>query len=179
MLEKYKGTIEVNNEVVDKFDLSAISKLNGSVHITLTPSYYEPPRKDNPQVDCEDNTEYEITVKPWMTRKSDEDFDFMLKWNKDIPMPLRTMVGKKTKETKGMEYWELHGQGKAVITCMRCGKELTNPISRKYGLGIECIQKVGFVFDIEDVDNIKEALTNLTWSGWIARSAIIKCEKVE
>ena len=180
MLENYRGMIEVNGQTVDRLSLTTLAKSGKTVSIKLTPYNFikQFHKNDNPQVKSEDEKEYEITVKPWMTRKSDGDFDFMLKWNNDIPMPLRTMVGKKTKETKGMEYWELHGQGKPVITCMRCGKELTNPVSRKYGVGPECIHKIGIVLDIDDVDGIKEKLVNLTWSGWMTKSAILKCEEV-
>ena len=35
---------------------------------------------------------YRVTVRQYMTKKSTPDFDFMLKMNNDIPMPLRTMV---------------------------------------------------------------------------------------
>ena len=158
--------------------------LKGNVHIILYPkdrkALYEdtgaavegntalaPHKEDAPQ-------EVEITVKAYMTKKSSPEFDFMAKWNNDKPMPLRTMQGVKVKETKGMVYMKLHGIGRPVITCMRCGRELTNPISRKYGIGPECITKLGFSYEIEDVDAITEALADVKWEGWVIKSAIIK-----
>ena len=41
---------------------------------------------------------------------------------------------------------------------MCCGKELTNPISRHYGIGPVCLSKMGISRDIEDVAGIKEDL---------------------
>ena len=179
MLENYNGIIEVNGQTVDKLNLTTVSNNKGSVCIKLTPdNFIQKFHNDNPAVKSEDEKEYRITVKAYMLKKAVPEFDFMAKMNDDNPMPLRTMVGKKTKETKGMEYWELHGEGRPVITCMRCGKELTNPISRKYGVGPECIHKLGFAFDVEDVDDIKEALVKVTWSGWIIKSAVTSCEEV-
>ncbi len=113
-----------------------------------------------------------------MTRKASPDFDFMAKWNNDNPMPLRTMQGTIEKETRGMVYMHLHGVGLKEIRCLRCGKELTHPVSRLYGIGPECIKKVGIVADIEDVDSIKEQLENVEWTGWIIKSAITEQEEV-
>ena len=97
----------------------------------------------------------------------------MAKFNNDNPMPLRTMQGTIEKETRGMVYMKLHGVGREEIHCMRCGRSLTNPISRHYGIGPECMQKVGFVgIGIEEVDLIKEKLQEVTWEGWIIKSAI-------
>lgn len=119
-----------------------------------------------------------ISVKAYMTRKATPEFDFMAKWNNDIPMPLRIMTGTVEKETRGMIYMKLHGVGESVITCMRCGKQLTNPISQHYGIGPECMSKIGIVADIEDVDSIKKQLVDLKWEGWIIRSAITEQEEV-
>jgi hypothetical protein len=44
--------------------------------------------------------EYKVEVKAYMMRKSTPDFDFMAKWNDDIPMPLKIMYGVKVAETK-------------------------------------------------------------------------------
>jgi len=52
---------------------------------------------------------YYIKVKPYMTKKTEpsESFDFMAKWNSNVPMPSLQMFGKKTKETGGMVFMEL------------------------------------------------------------------------
>ena len=123
-------------------------------------------------------TEYKVTVKAYMTREATPEFDFMAKWNNNTPMPLRTMTGTVEKETKGMVYMKLHGQAEPVIKCMRCGRTLTNPISRHYGIGPECMSKLGLVCDIDDVDTIKKKLVDVVWEGWIIKSAITEKEEV-
>ena len=50
---------------------------------------------------------YKITVKKYMTEPSTSNFDFQDKWNNGKPMPLCTMHGKVTKETRGMFNMEL------------------------------------------------------------------------
>lgn len=50
---------------------------------------------------------YKITVKKYMTEPATSTFDFQDKWNNGKPMPLCTMQGKVTKETRGMYYMEL------------------------------------------------------------------------
>ena len=50
---------------------------------------------------------YKITVKKYMTEPATSNFDFQDKWNNGKPMPLCTMHGKVTKETRGMYYMEL------------------------------------------------------------------------
>ena len=50
---------------------------------------------------------YKIIVKKYMTEPSTANFDFQDKWNNGKPMPLCTMHGKVTKETRGMYYMEL------------------------------------------------------------------------
>lgn len=125
-----------------------------------------------------DIVEYRITVKKYMTEYASPSFDFMAKWNNNIPMPLRTMVGTVEKETKGMVYMKLHGFGEPEVRCMRCGRLLTNPVSKLYGIGPECMSKLGFVCDIEDVDRIKSNLQEIKWEGWVIKSAIVEKEKV-
>ena len=125
-------------------------------------------------------TEYKVTVKAYMTREATPEFDFMAKWNNNTPMPLRTMIGTVEKETKGMVYMKLHGQAEPVIKCMRCGRTLTNEISKKYGIGPECITKIPMLMnlDISDVNTIKKKLVDVVWEGWIIKSAIIEREVV-
>lgn len=140
------------------------------------------PKVEKRRVRVEDVTSSEvhlITVKQWMTQPSTPEFDYMARFNKDIPMPLKTMEGTIEKETEKSVYMHLHGSVRPTIRCMRCGKELTNPVSRKYFLGIECIQKVGIIRDVNDIEGIKEDLVKTEWTGWIPRSAIISDEIVD
>ena len=132
-------------------------------------------------------TVYKITVRQYMTKPSTPDFDFMAKWNNDIPMPLRTMVGTVEKETSGMVYMHLHGDITDTVTqtCMKCGKPITNPVSQLFGMGPECGNH-NYVnpFDSDEelkmvVENYrKNYLQKITWSGWVIKSAIISKEEV-
>ena len=125
-----------------------------------------------------DVKERKITVKKYMTEPASPTFDFMAKWNNNIPMPMRVMSGTVEKETRGMVYMKLHGMGKPTITCRCCGKELTNPVSRNYGIGPICLSKMGIADPIDNIDSIREKLVNITWEGWIIKSAIIEEEEL-
>ena len=57
-------------------------------------------------------------------------------------------------------------------------KELTNPVSRHYGIGPVCMGKVGIYCDIDRIDEIKEKLVDVKWSGWIIKSAITEREEI-
>lgn len=130
-----------------------------------------------------------ITVKSYMTQKSTPLFDFMEKWNNNIPMPLRVMYGTKLEETKGMVKMQLHGDILAnegpLDVCMKCGRPITNTVSRYFGLGPVCGQH-NYVnpFDTEEelqeaVAEYRKTLKNITWTGWIIKSAIISEEKID
>ena len=177
MFENYNGTITVNGkELGSDFNFK---DLTGLVQIKLRPSNSNAQNEantksqsDNPIVDATDKVVYKIKVQQYMTKPSSPEFDFMEKWNNNIPMPMRVMVGTELQETKGMVKMRLRGQGLATVTCMRCGRALTNPISRHYGIGPECMCKLGLTADIDDVSTIKEQLTNVEWEGWIIKRAI-------
>ena len=120
-----------------------------------------------------------------MTKKSSIDFDFMAKWNNDIPMPLRTMVGTVEKETPGRVYMKLHGDITSKVTqyCMKCGKQITNPVSQFFGMGPECGGH-HYVSPFETEEELQAAiedyrrnyLQRITWEGWIIKSAILEQE---
>lgn len=178
MLRNWKGRVEVNGTVYDSIsEISPTVFNNGQINIKLLP-LQEKVRTDSGSEEICDNREVRITVKQYMTRKASPEFDFMAKWNNDNPMPLRTMQGYIEKQTRGMVYMHLHGTGLQEVNCMRCGKRLTHPVSRHYGIGPECMQKVGIVADIEDVESIKEQLVKVEWQGWIIKSAITEQEEV-
>ena len=132
----------------------------------------------------ENNKLYRITVKKYMTQKSNRDFDFMYKWNNDIPMPFVRMTAKVIKQTRGMIYAECFGDIEKTDICMKCGKPLTNPVSRLYGLGPECGQHAYInPFDTEDelkehLEEVKIKIQNVKWVGWIIKSAVKECEEV-
>ena len=127
------------------------------------------------------DTEYRVTVRKYMTNKSTPTFDFMAKWNNNVPMPLMTMVGTIEKETPGMYYMNLRADTSftTVDRCMNCGKVITNPVSKYFGMGPEC-GKHNYVNPFNSDDELNEAintykqevLSKITWSGWVIKSAI-------
>lgn len=172
LLKDWKGEISINDKHYTSIqDVKIDSKtFSESMHIIL---HSNSQKRIQTKIDSVDDAlEYQITVKRYMTQTATPEFDFMAKWNKNVPMPLRTMVGTIEKETRGMVYMKLHGQAEPVIRCMRCGRLLTNPISQHYGIGPECMSKLGLVCDIDDVDTITKKLVDVTWEGWIIKSAI-------
>lgn len=179
LLKDWKGEIDIGDKHYTSVQdaESDFKTFSDEMHIILHSSIK---KLNSTGVDLLSDTEqYKITVKKYMTEPASPEFDFMAKWNKNIPMPLRTMVGTVEKETRGMVYMKLHGQAEPVIKCMRCGRTLTNPVSKMYGIGPECITKVPFIMDLDinDVDNIKKKLVDVTWEGWIIKSAIMEKEK--
>ena len=127
---------------------------------------------------------YKITVKKYMTEPSTSTFDFQDKWNNGVPMPLCIMTGKVIKETRGMYYMELAGKAEPMTRCMCCDKTLSNPVSKLYGIGPECGEKVGII-RIESEEEAKEKwnrlvkeIENIKWSGWVIKSAIKEFEEI-
>lgn len=175
LLQNWLGSIIINDTEYDstKSAESVLKTLSGNVHIILKSANKNVSNRTTMQ-NTDSQTEYQITVKQYMTKKATVEFDFMAKWNNDNPMPLRTMTGTVEKETAGMVYMKLHGQGLETITCYCCGKELTNPASRHYGIGPVCLSKLGIIREIDDIENIKEELVNIKWEGWVIRSSILK-----
>lgn len=182
MLKDWQGKVEINDKEYEDIQSATIENkaLSGQVHIKLySNSFISKFHKDTKrQEEINEDIEHRFTVKAYMTKPATLEFDFMAKWNDNNPMPMRIMEGVRVKETPGMVYLKLHGLAKPTITCYCCGKELTNPISRKYGVGPICLSKMGIDLDIEDVENIKEQLVNIEWSGWCIRSAILSEEEV-
>ena len=179
ILQNCKGELDIDDKHYTSIQdaRSDFKTLSSETHIKL---YSKSKNVTQSKIEAvEATTEYKITVKAYMTREATPEFDFMAKWNNNEPMPLRTMIGTVEKETKGMVYMKLHGQAEPVIKCMRCGRTLTNPISQHYGIGPECMSKLGLVCDITDVETIKKKLVDVTWTGWVIKSAITEREEVK
>lgn len=127
---------------------------------------------------------YKITVKKYMTEPATSTFDFQDKWNNGKPMPLCIMQGEVIKETRGMYYMSLQGKAEPMTRCMCCGRTLTNPISKLYGIGPECSEKVGII-RIESEEEAREKwnelvqqIGNIKWEGWVIKSAIKEWEVI-
>lgn len=184
-LQSWKGAIEIDGTLYDS--IQSIDSIENANRIILYSSNKNVVERKITQI-MSTSQEYIITVKQYMTRQATPEFDFMAKWNNNIPMPLRTMVGTIEKETPGMLYMKLHGD---IITeqtqhCMKCGKIITNPVSQFFGMGPEC-GKHNYVNPFESDEELKLVVDNyrrnylqkITWEGWIIRSSIIKKEEVK
>ena len=127
---------------------------------------------------------YKITVKKYMTEPATANFDFQDKWNNGKPMPLCIMQGEVIKETRGMYYMNLRGKAEPTSKCLACGKSLTNPISKLYGIGSESSVKVRLIRieseeeAIEKLIHIMEQIDDISWSGWVIRSSIKHWEPI-
>lgn len=128
---------------------------------------------------------YKITVKKYMTEPATVNFDFQDKWNNGKPMPLCIMQGKVIKETRGMFYMSLEGKAELSARCSCCGRALTNPVSKLYGIGPECSEKVG-VIRVESEEEAREKwnelvqqIGNIKWEGWVIKSAIKEWEVLD
>lgn len=128
---------------------------------------------------------YKITVKKYMTEPATVTFDFQDKWNNGKPMPLLVMTGEVIKETRGMYQMKLHGVAEPTTRCMMCGRTLTHPISRLYGIGPECGRHFHInPFDSEEelhehLEELKQLFGQIEWEGWVIKSAIKEWEEVE
>lgn len=189
MLKSWQGEVEINGKHYDsiKSATNDFKGFSGVIDIKLYPKQIAQPKTENTKdskkagsvkVEQQGSREVRITVKKYMTQKSSPQFDFMQKFNNDNPMPMRVMEGVVLQETRGMVKMKLHGTGIPTITCRCCGKELTNPISRHYGIGPICLDKLGIHREIDDVESIREELVNIEWEGWIVKSAITDQEEV-
>ena len=160
-----------------------IANTGEGMEVTIVFRGAQPKRAEQPSYISGDGLrkghEYIIKAKQWMTKATtDDSFDFMRHWNNNIPMPLRVMKGRVLKETRGMVYMELRACPLETDYCMKCGKPLTHPVSRLYGLGPECGGHFHInPFSTEEelhaaLEDVQQKLYNVTWAGWIAKSGI-------
>lgn len=190
-LKDWPGAIEVDGTIYPSVEIarnSLSTDLKNINSIKLCDKIKQAPERKIEQPESVVATVYRITVRQYMTKPFNASFDFMAKWNNDKPMPMRTMVGTVEKETSGMVYMHLHGDITSTVTeyCMKCGKQITNPVSQFFGMGPECgghNYTNPFESDEElkaTVENYrKEHLQKITWSGWIIKSAIIEREEIK
>lgn len=183
LLKDYKGAVEVNGQSFDSLDsaLKGLKNFDGQLTIVLNKGAGERVSRASQRVEeVAGDKIYRIKVRQYMTRPSTPQFDFHDKWNNGNPMPMRIMVGKKLKETKGMVQMELWGEITEEVTthCMRCGRTLTNPVSKYFGIGPECGNH-GYNNPFDDEEELKRAvkevdkqLREIKWTGWVIKSAI-------
>jgi hypothetical protein len=183
LLEGYKGSLEVNGRSFDSLDsaLKGLKNFDGQLTVILNKGAEERISQASQQVEeVAGDKIYRIKVRQYMIKPSTPEFDFHDKWNNGNPMPMRIMVGKKLKETKGMVQMELWGEITEDVTthCMRCGRTLTNPVSKYFGIGPECGNH-GYNNPFDDEEELKRAvkevdkqLREIKWTGWVIKSAI-------
>ena len=187
LLEGYKGSVEVNgNDYSDlKAAVQALKGFDGELVIILNKGVKITKQRpatstENAVQDIRGSSIYKIKVRQYMIKPASPEFDFHNKWNNGTPMPMRIMVGRKIKETKGMVQMELWGEITEDIThsCMKCGKRLTNPVSKYFGIGPECGgHNYTNPFETDEelksaVNDMQEQLREIKWTGWIIKSAI-------
>lgn len=186
LLKDYKGKVEINGEKFDSIrDAIKHFKSDGDTITIKLSSNNQSCVKSSVRA-LNEHTQKKITVKQYMTRKATSEFTFMKEWNNDIPMPLRTMIGTVEKETRGMVYMKLHGDITSEKTqrCLACGRVITNPVSQYFGMGPECggHNYINPFYSKEElqaaVQEYRKKLQNMTWEGWIIRSAILEEEDI-
>jgi len=190
MLRNWGGAVEING--VNYASIAEASKNvkfddleNVNIKLHAVQKHAENALKTRSE-SVSDVQQYRITVKQYMTKKGSSEFDFMIKFNNDNPMPFRTMIGTVEKETRGMVYMKLHADiyAKVIPTCMKCGKPLTNRISQYFGVGPECgghnyVNPFNSEKELDEaVQNYRKKLQKVTWSGWIIKSAITEKEEI-
>lgn len=183
LLKDYKGAVEVNGQSFDSLDsaLAGLKNFDGQLTIVLNKGAVERVSQASQQVEeAAGDKIYRIKVRQYMIKPSTPEFDFHDKWNNGNPMPMRIMVGRKLKETKGMVQMELWGEITEDVTthCMRCGRTLTNPVSKYFGIGPEC-GNYGYNNPFDDEEELKRAvkevdkqLREIKWTGWVIKSSV-------
>ena len=151
--------------------------------INIVKKEEKPQRTNDFQVSPKQDIEYKVTVKLYMTKQDSVNFTFHSTWNEGKAMPLRVMYGKLVGQTKNMVKMQLKGKITETGVCLKCGRALTNEISKLYGLGPECgqhyyinpLSKEEFELHKQSIQN---KLEEITWEGWIPKVAIISMEEV-
>lgn len=189
MIRNWKGPVEINGtkyENVSQAILNAKLSDSAQVNIKLLQKEKSVSKRSETTL-SDDSVQYRIVVKQYMTQPATADFDFMKKWNNNVPMPFMTMIGTVEKETRGMVYMKLHADIYAPIiqTCMKCGRPITNKVSQYFGVGPICGGH-NYVNPFNSDEELKEAvgeyrkkLQNVKWEGWIIKSAITHKEEIE
>ena len=129
----------------------------------------------------DNNAQYKVVVRLYMTKPDSLNFTFHKTWNNSKEMPFRIMYGKVLEETKTMVKMHLRAKITQTDYCIKCGRLLTNDISKLYGLGPECGQHYYInPLSLEEFEKYKQSiqqkLEEIEWEGWIPKVAIISME---
>lgn len=93
------------------------------------------------------------------------------------PVPMRVMFGYVKQESARGVYVVLRGKATPTSYCFVCGRELTHPVSLKYGIGPECgghfHQSPMPKADLDAwYESLKAIMPSIIWEGWLPKSAI-------
>lgn len=182
-LKGYEGEIHI---VIPKIDTSG-QQTKKDLLETYNRLYgqHDSNNQDKQDSKYADDRLWRIKVKKYMTERSSPGFDFMEKWNNNIPMPLVIMKGRILEETKGMYKMELFAEPEPSTHCFRCGRKLTHPVSVLYGIGPECGQHFHInPFETEEelqqaMDELKAEMSKIRWTGWVIKSAIKEMREIK
>lgn len=173
----FPSDLEVNGE---KFPVNTEIPIEpGKISLAVKPLNLPTPKIKEHELDS--SIKYQIYVKQYMTKPSTPTFAFHKQWNYDVPMPMRVMVGNKLAETKGMVKMSLWGEmiNEQESICLKCGRSLTNPVSKYFGIGPECGNH-NYVNPFETKEELQKAVEDnnkklmaIKWTGWIIKSAIL------
>lgn len=177
-LKTYKGKILVNEAELDND--SAITLLDNSDGDFIIKLF---PKEEEPIIYAD---KIKIIVKPSMTKIDNSSLtNFNNQYNNGIPMPLRTMFGEITRETKSMYYANLHGKVVVTARCMKCGRTITNKLSMYFGIGPECGKDLRILTPQtrEEYEKYKKTIEDriekINWQGWIPKSSVITLEYID
>lgn len=186
-LSDFEGALTINGKPYSSIQeaMKDLRDYTGSVVITVGQDK-EPvqPLKTSPAGIIIDTSQgdpvYQIKIRAYLLKEPSIDFDFHTKWNQGIPVPMRIMVGRKLKETQGLVQMELWGEITEPIStsCMKCGRTLTNEVSKYFGIGPECggHRHINPFHNDEELHQavavMQQELRKVRWTGWIIKSAI-------
>lgn len=194
ILRKINRPLTLENKVINIEDL--INQINEGQHIKVVLNAVHQSREvvQLPVNDLQPiatapeykvGSKYKIKVRQYMTKPASPEFDFQDKFNDGVPMPFRVMVGIILKETRGMVQMACHVEAMETTVCMRCGRRLTHPVSKLYGIGPECGSHAYInPFESEqelrqNLEALKSNLAKIRWNGWIIKSAIEELEEIK
>ena len=157
----WEGTIDINGTIYNSsLEIPRELEFNNNMSVTLIPKETRRADEDTQASD----KEFRVTVRKYMTKQSTPSFNFMARWNDDVHLRADTSFT-------------------TVDRCMNCGKVITNPVSKYFGMGPEC-GRHNYVNPFNSDAELKEAvdtykrevLSKITWNGWVIKSAITEME---
>lgn len=121
------------------------------------------------------------------TLTTEKAFEDIVGVKNDTPMPLREMTGVILEEMDRVVKVRVHGDvyTDQYVHCMCCGRKLTHPVSRFFGIGPVCgkhYYQHPFNTDEEiamSLAIIKKEIQDIVWEGYIIKTAIIQETEVE